>query len=74
MNYVWLETFLMGTIFLAASLFAVKHFAPGFYASVLRLLKHKDNRAIAINLVATTNAGSCQTKCSACNGCSMASK
>lgn len=72
MNYAWVETLVMALIFIAAALFAVKHFLPEFYGNVWRLLARKNNRAIDINLVVASSAGSCQTKCSACNGCSMA--
>lgn len=71
MNYAWVETSVMGLIFFSAALFAVKHFLPGICGNTLRFLTRKNNRSIDINLVATA-AGSCQTKCSACNGCSMA--
>lgn len=74
MSYVLLETSVMSLILLAAGLFAIKHFLPGFFSDVWRFISRKNSRSIEINLVAATNAGSCQTKCSACNGCSMASK
>lgn len=74
MNYAWLEASMMSLIFVAATLFAIKHFLPGFFVNGRRLLTRKNNHTIDINLVATTTAGSCQTKCSACNGCSMARK
>ena len=74
MNYAWVETSVMALIFFSAALFAVKYFLPELYGNTLRLLSRKNNRNIDINLVAATTTGSCQTKCSACNGCSMASK
>lgn len=72
MNYAWVETSVMGLIFLSAALFAVKHFLPEFYGNAWRLLARRKNQSIDINLVAAASSGSCQTKCSACNGCSMA--
>ncbi|MGH8049647.1 MAG: hypothetical protein ACREPB_03200 [Arenimonas sp.] len=72
MNYAWIETSVMVFIFISASLFAIKHFLPEFYGNAWHLLARKKNRGIDINLVAATGAGPCQTKCSACNGCSMA--
>lgn len=74
MNHEWLESLVMGVIFIAAILFAIKHFLPGWSADVRRILAGKNKRTIDINMVAVSNAGSCQTKCSACNGCSMAGK
>ncbi len=74
MNYSWVETLVMCAIFLTAASFAIKHFLPEFYVDVRRLFAGKNKRAIDVNLVAATSAGSCQTKCSACNGCSMATK
>ncbi len=71
MSYAWLETSVMSLIFIAAAMFAIKHFLPGFFHDSWRFLMRKNNRVIDIQLVATTNAGSCQTKCSACNGCSI---
>lgn len=72
MNYAWVETTVMGLIFFTAALFAVRHFLPELYGNIWHLLARKKNRNIDINLVAAASAGSCQTKCSACNGCSMA--
>jgi len=74
MNYAWVETLVMCVIFLAATAFAIKHFLPKFYVDIRSLFTGKNKRTIDINIVAVNNAGSCQTKCSACNGCSMASK
>lgn len=74
MSYAWLETLLMGAIFIAAASFAAQHLAPGFFRNLSSRIKHGNNRVIAVKLVATTNSGACQTKCSACNGCSMANK
>ena len=74
MTYAWLETSLLVLIFVVAALFAVKHFLPGFIHDSWRFLNRKNNRAIDIRLVATTDAGSCRTTCSACNGCALASK
>jgi type IV secretory pathway VirB3-like protein len=70
MNYAWVETLVMGLIFIAAALFAIKHFLPELYVNVYHLFARKNNRVIDINLVAVSSAGSCQTQCSACNGCS----
>lgn len=74
MNYAWVETSVMALIFFSATLFAIKHFLPELYGNAWRLLVRKNNRNIDINLVAVANAGSCQTKCSACNGCSISAK
>ena len=70
MNYAWVETSVMSLIFVTAALFAIKYFLPQRYSSTLRLLTRKNNRAIDINLLVATNTDPCQTKCSACNGCS----
>ncbi len=72
MNYAWVETSLMALIFFSAALFAVRHFLPEFYGNTMRSLARKNSKNIDINLVAVASAGSCKTKCSACNGCSMA--
>lgn len=74
MNYAWVETLVMCVIFLTAASFALKHFLPEFYVDARRLFAGKNKRAIDINLVAVSTTGACQTKCSACNGCSMATK
>lgn len=74
MNYTWVETSVMALIFIAAALFAIKHFMPELYANGWRLFARKNNRAIDVNLVAVNSPASCQTKCSACNGCSMANR
>ena len=74
MNYAWVETSVMGLILFSAALFAVKHFLPEVYGNTLRFLARKRNRSIDISLVAVTGTGSCQTKCSACNGCSIANR
>jgi type IV secretory pathway VirB3-like protein len=70
MNYAWVETLVMVLIFIAAALFAIKHLLPELYVNVCQLFARKNNRVIDINLVAVSSASSCQTKCSACNGCS----
>ena len=70
MNYAWVETSVMSLIFIAAALFAIKHFLPELYANGWRWFVRKNNRSIDINLVAATGTVSCQTKCSACNACS----
>ena len=70
MNYAWVETSVMGLIFITAAMFAIKYFLPQRYGSTLRLLTRKNNRSIDINLLVATNNDSCETKCSACNGCS----
>lgn len=72
MNYEWIQTVVMALIFISAMLFAVKHFAPNAFAQGWRLVARKSNSTIDINLVATTLTSSCQTKCSACNACSLA--
>jgi len=74
MNSDWIQTLVMGLIFVSATLFAIKHFLPDVFANGWRLFTHKKNRTIDINPVVATSAASCQTKCSACNGCSMANK
>jgi len=74
MNYNWVETLVMGVIFITAISFAIKHFVPKLYVDIRRMFAGKNNRRIDIDLVAATSTGSCQTKCSACNGCSMATK
>jgi len=71
MNYAWVETSVMALIFLSAALFAVKHFLPEFYGNAWRFLTRKGSRSIEIDLVAAGRADSCQTKCTACNGCAM---
>ena len=72
MNYAYLETLVMALIFISAILFAVKHFVPNAYASGWRLFAPKSKPTLDINLVTVTSSSSCQTKCSACNGCSVA--
>ena len=70
MNYAWVETSVMSLIFITAALFAIKYFLPQFYGNTWRWLARKNNRAININLLVAINTDPCQTKCSACNGCS----
>ncbi len=70
MNYAWIETLVMGLIFIAAALFAIKHFLPELYVNGRHLFTRKNNRAIDVNLLTVNSAGSCQTQCSTCNGCS----
>ena len=72
MSFDWIQTFVMALILVSAMLFAVKYFAPNAYAAGWRLVTRKNNLTIDINLVAATSATSCQTKCSACNACSLA--
>jgi hypothetical protein len=72
MNCAWIETSVMALIFVSATLFAVKHFFPELYGNALQLLARKNNRSAGSDLVATTGTGSCQSQCSACNGCSIA--
>jgi hypothetical protein len=74
MNYAWVETAVMALIFFSATLFAIKHFLPGFYGSAWRLRARKNSRSSDISLAGATSVSSCQTKCSSCNACSMASK
>lgn len=71
MTYAWVETTVMSLIFITAALFAIKYFVPGLFANGWRLFARKNNRAIDINLLVAANNDSCQTKCSACNGCSI---
>jgi hypothetical protein len=70
MSYAWVETSIMSLIFVAAALFAVKHFLPAFYDSAWRFLARKNYQISDNHLLATTSEGACQTKCSSCNGCS----
>ena len=74
MNYAGLETALLGLIFIAAALFAIRHFLPGFFSDAWRYIARKKNRSIDMRLVETTNPDACETKCSACNGCSIAAR
>lgn len=74
MNYAWVETSVMVLIFITATLFAIRHFLPDIYGNTWRLLARKKNRSIDVTVVSVSDTGSCQTQCSACNGCSMASK
>ena len=74
MTYAWVETSVMSLIFITAALFAIKYFVPQRYSSTLRFLTRKNNRSIDINLLIAKNNDSCQIKCSACNGCSVANK
>lgn len=74
MNYVWLETSLMSLIFIVAAIFAIQHFLPGFFTDIRRLVMRKKMRNPDIRLVAANDPGSCRSKCSACNGCSLARK
>jgi hypothetical protein len=69
MNYAWVETSLMALIIASAVLFAIKHFLPDLYGNAWRFFAGKGCRTIEIDLVAAGRAGSCQTKCTACNGC-----
>ena len=74
MSYDWLETLLMAVILVAAVLFAIRHFLPDIYTggrhySLRGKAMGADDRATG----KTSDTG-CQTKCSACNGCSLASK
>jgi|GEM_PF-1595822 len=74
MSYDWLETILMGTIFCAAALFAIRHFLPGIYAGRWQLFLRKNSQEIDIHSTLASMDGSRQAKCSACNGCSSANK
>ncbi len=74
MNYDWVQTLVMSVIFLAATLFSIKHFLPEFFAEIGRIFAGKNSCLDAANQVAVSVAGSPQSKCSACNGCSMARK
>ena len=74
MTYAWVETSAMGLIFITAAMFAIKYFVPGLFANGWQLFARKNNRSIDINLLIATNNDACQTKCSACTDCSMASK
>lgn len=74
MNYEWVQTLVMCVIFLAAALFALKYFLPDFFAEISRAFVGKNRRLIAANQSIISSAGSAQSKCSACNGCSMARK
>ncbi len=74
MSYIWLETPLMGVIFLAALLFATRHFVPGFYDGVRHFFSRKNADGIDVAEMSKTSGIACKTKCSACNGCSLANK
>ena len=74
MIYDWLETLLMAMIFLAAFLFAIRHFLPGTYESALHFFLREKAGGLDVLEIGKTPDTGCQTKCSACNGCSLANK
>jgi len=74
MSHDWLETLLMGVIFVSAILFAIRHFLPGAYESGLRFFLREKAGSLEVLEIGKTSDAGCQTKCSACNGCSLANK
>lgn len=74
MSYDWLETLVMGIIFLAAALFATRHFVPSIYKSARHFFLSKNASVNENEEISVTSGNTCQTKCSACNGCSLANK
>lgn len=74
MIYDWLETLLMAMIFLAAVLFAIRHFLPGTYEGGLHFFLRKKAGGLDVLQISKTAGTGCETKCSSCNGCSLANK
>lgn len=74
MSYDWLETLLMAMIFLSAVLFAIRHFLPGTYQSGRHFFLREKTGGLDVLEVGKTSGTGCQTKCSACDGCSLANK